>query len=108
MKLTHMTERITFLAKKTSVDENYSPVEVETEKFSCWAEVQKLTLREFRNSENVGYRKTTPIFLIAYKQKEEIQPDWRIKWRGKIYEITGLDPDFQKKDLTKIQGRELS
>ena len=101
MRLTHMTERITFIAKETSVDENYAPTE-------CWAEVQKLTLREFRNSENVGYRKTTPIFLVAYKQKEEIQPDWRIKWRGKTYEITGLDPDFQKKDLTKIQGRELS
>nr|WP_263640287.1 head-tail adaptor protein [Ligilactobacillus equi] len=38
----------------------------------------------------------------------EIQPDWQIVWRGKTYEITGLDPDYQKKDLTKIQAREVS
>lgn len=53
----------------------------------------------------MGFRKETPVFLIAYKQQKEIQPEWRIKWRGKRYEITGIDPDYQNKDLTKVIGQ---
>ena len=48
----------------------------------------------------MGFRKETPVFLIAYKQQKEIQPEWRIKWRGKRYEITGIDPDYQNKGIT--------
>ncbi|KRL76619.1 hypothetical protein FC36_GL001857 [Ligilactobacillus equi DSM 15833 = JCM 10991] len=104
-----MTERITFVAKTTGINEDFEPFEKTEELFSCWAEVSKLTVREMLNKkEQVGYRKNTPLFLIAYKQKMEIQPDWQIVWRGKTYEITGLDPDYQKKDLTKIQAREVS
>ena len=43
--------------------------------------------------------------LPAYKQQKEIQPEWRIKWRGKRYEITGIDPDYQNKDLTKVTAQ---
>lgn len=74
-----------------------------------WAELPKMTVREFvQNSSDVGFRKESPTFLIAFKTRKEIQSNWLIGWRGKMYEITGMDPDYDKRDVTKISAQEMT
>ncbi|PLA93144.1 phage tail protein [Ligilactobacillus salivarius] len=108
MRLSTMTERITFYSISSGIDPktHRQIANKEQDEFSCWCEVSKLTVREtVKAPSEMGFRKETPVFLIAYKQQKEIQPEWRIKWRGKRYEITGIDPDYQNKDLTKVTGQ---
>ena len=80
--------------------ETHRPIkDQKVKEFTVWAEVQ--------NSSNVGFRKESPTFLIAFKTRKEIQSNWLINWRGKWYEITGMDPDYAKRDLTKITAQEV-
>lgn len=74
MKLTNMNERITFFSLKPSVINGVPTNNVKTDEFTCWAEVAKLPYREFVNSSTeVGYRKETPVFIIAFKQKKRFK-----------------------------------
>ncbi|WP_251547856.1 phage head completion protein [Limosilactobacillus caecicola] len=110
MKIKNMTERITFYSVDPGVDpETRQPTDASpVEEFSCWAEVPKLPIREFvNNGSQVGFRKESPTFLVAFKLPKVIQPNWLIKWRDKWYEITGMDPDYKTRDLSKISTQEV-
>lgn len=109
MRTNRMTERITFvsyqLVKKNGVPVDGMPVEHMT----VWAEVPKLPIREANDPQTkLGTRKDSPTFLVRFLTKEEIQPTWRIRWRGTEYQITGLDPDYQRRDLTTITAKAVS
>lgn len=111
MKIKDMTERITFYSLKSGIDpEIHQPIEnAPHEEFSVWAEVPKMPIREFVDKgSNVGFRKESPTFLIAFKTPKEIQSNWLIKWRGKTYQITGMDPDYKLRDLSKISTQEVT
>ena len=110
MKTKNMTERITFYSVTSGIDPiTHQQIHNKPqEEFTVWAEVPKLTVREFvQNSSEVGFRKETPTFLIAFKTRKEIQSNWLVEWRGKRYEITGIDPDYKTRDLTKISTQEV-
>lgn len=109
MKTTNMNERITFYSVGSGITEDGVPIDaVETQEFTVWAEVPKLPIREFVNQGNkVGYRKESPVFIIAFKTKKEIQSSWRIKWRNKMYEIKSLDPDYRTRDIIQISTQEV-
>lgn len=111
MKLANMTERIAFYSFKSGIDpDTMQPLPSEPVlEFTCWAEVPKLPIRGFvQNSSEVGFRKESPTFLVAFKLPKPIQSNWQIKWRGKMYEITGMDPDYKKYDLTSISAQEVT
>lgn len=111
MKLKNMTERITFYSAQTGIDpDTHQPIENQlTEEFSCWAEVPKLPIREFvQNSSDVGFRRESPTFLVAFKLPKPIQSNWIIIWRGKKYQITGMDPDYKTRDLSSISAQEVT
>ncbi|XRJ96184.1 phage head closure protein [Latilactobacillus sakei] len=109
MKTTNMNERITFYSVGSGITKDGVPVDaVEIQEFTVWAEVPKLPIREFVNQGNkVGYRKESPVFIIAFKTKKEIQSSWRIKWRNKMYEIKSLDPDYRTRDIIQISTQEV-
>ena len=109
MKTTNMTERITFCSRQTGVDpKTHRPVKSQlVDEFSVWTEVESMKVRDFTTN-TVAFRRETPVFLIAYKTQNEIQSNWLIKWRGRVYEITGMDPDNEHKDLTKLSAQEVS
>ena len=102
-----MTERIEFISSKTDKnddgvmmppDENSKPL------FSCWAEVLNTPIREFKDATTkVGNRKESPNFAIKFEPQRLIDSSWKVKWRGNIYQITGIDEDFDKRDLTKLE-----
>lgn len=104
MRTTNMNERITFYSIGPGVTEDGVPVDsIEIQEFTVWAEVPKLPIREFVSQGNkIGYRKKSPVFIIAFKTKKEIESNWRIKWRNTMYEIKSLDPDYKTKDIIQI------
>lgn len=109
MRTNRMTERITFVsygAKKV----NGVPVDGEPiEHMTVWAEVPKAPIREANDPQTkLGTRKDSPTFLVRFLTTEEIQPTWRIQWRGNEYQITGLDPDYERRDLTTITAKAVS
>ena len=105
MRLTHMTERIEFLGSK-EIQNKYGVMvpQSDVSLFSCWAEVLNTPIREFKDATTkVGNRKESPNFAIKFEPQRLIDSSWKVKWRGNIYQITGIDEDFDKRDLTKLE-----
>ena len=107
MRLTHMTERIEFLGSKSVQNEDGVMVpQDDVPLFSCWAEVLNTPIREFKDATTkVGNRKESPNFAIKFEAQRPIESTWKVKWRGTIYQITGIDEDYDKRDLTKIERK---
>lgn len=99
-----MTERIRFVAKGPTITEYGVPTETgSVTKYECWAEVLNTSMREFKDpATKVGFRRETPNFAIKFEFKVPIDTTWHVIWRGKEYSIEGLDPDFDKNNLTKL------
>lgn len=100
-----MTERIEFYSTEPGVTDDGVPIENEkTLKYSCWAELLNTPMREFRDpTTKVGFRKEQPNFAIKFEINIPIDSMWHIMWRNKEYEITGVDPDYDKRNVTKIE-----
>jgi len=105
MRTTRMTERIEFWKTSYSKDENNVPVNGKSKcVYSCWAELLNTPIREFRNpTTKVGYRRESPNFAIRFNVHQPIDSTWIVVWRDKDYEITGVDEDYDKRDITKIE-----
>ncbi len=106
MRTNRMTERIAFVSYE-SKKVNGVPVDgVLVKHMTVWAEVPKVPIREANDPQTkLGTRKDSPTFLVRFLTAEEIQPTWRIQWRGNEYQITGLDPDYERRDLTTITAK---
>ena len=109
MRTNRMTERIAFVSYE-SKKVNGVPVDgVLVKHMTVWAEVPKVPIREANDPQTkLGTRKDSPTFLVRFLTAEEIQPTWRIQWRGKEYQITGLAPDYERRDLTTITAKAVS
>jgi head-tail adaptor len=98
-----MRERITFVSYSPGKVNGVPVSNQKTEHMTVWAEVPKLPIREAKT--DLGIRIDSPTFIVRFLTDEQIEPTWRIEWRGQIYEITGLDPDYQRRDITTITGK---
>lgn len=102
-----MTERIEFISNKPTQNEDgvLVPAGPDTPPiFSCWAEVLNTPIREFKDATTkVGNRRESPNFAIKFEAQRLIDSTWKVRWRNKMYEITGIDEDFDKRDLTKLE-----
>lgn len=109
MRTLRLTERIQFISTGRKLVNGVPTDTAEKLEFEVWAEVPKVPIREVRDSSvKVGIRKDKPTFLIRYLTEKEIDPKWRIRWRGNLYSITGLDPDFLRKDMTTITAERIA
>lgn len=106
MRTTNMRERITFVSYERGMEQGVPVDNVKTEHMTVWAEVPKVPIREARSG--LGVRTDSPTFIVRFLTEEEIQPTWSIVWHGSEYEITGLDPDYQRRDITTITGKKVS
>lgn len=106
MRTNNMRERITFVSYSGNKINGVPVDNVKTEQLSVWAEVPKIPIREANNG--LGIRTDTPTFVVRFLTQQEIEPTWRIEWRGNEYQITGLDPDYQKRDITTITAKKVS
>jgi head-tail adaptor len=110
MKTNNMRERITFVS--FSARENDLGVVVADsphDEFSVWAEVPKVPLREANDpNTELGIRTQKPTFIVRFLTQTEVQPEWAVRWHAKLFDITGLDPDYQRRDITTITTKERS
>lgn len=78
--------------------------------FSCWTEVQKATVKEFRSrtnqdeGEGIQKRKNAIAFNIRFRQKETIDTSMLIDFRGYIFQIIDVETDYMKKDFSMISA----
>lgn len=103
MRTNNMRERITFVSYSPGKVNGVPGSNQKTEHMTVWAEVPKLPIREAKT--DLGIRTDSPTFIVRFLTDEQIEPTWRIEWRGQTYEITGLDPDYQRRDITTITGK---
>ena len=104
MRLTRMTERIEFWDSESTQNEDGVMVPGGSLQFSCWAEVLNTPIREFKDATTkVGNRRKSPNFAIKFEMQRLIDSAWKVHWRGEVYRITGIDEDFDKRDLTKLE-----
>lgn len=106
MRTTNMHERITFISYDRGMVNGVAVDNKQTAHMTVWAEVPKVPIREARN--DLGIRTDSPTFIVRFLTEEEINPAWRIEWRGSEYQIAGLDPDYQRRDITTITAKKVS
>lgn len=108
----NMNERITFFTKRDGQNEEGEVVSgIKKILFTCWAEVSKATVKEFRERTSqelagggITKRKDTIIFNIRYQQKQLVDSTMMIDFRGKEYEILNVETDFMRKDFSMISA----
>jgi SPP1 family predicted phage head-tail adaptor len=102
-----MTERIAFVSYESGMTEDGVPTDAKkTTHMTVWAEVPKIPIREVIDPQTkLNVRRETPTFLIRFLTEKEIDNRWRIEWRGQEYEISGFDPDYQRRDVTTITAK---
>ena len=103
MRTNRMTERIAFVSYESKKVNGVPVGGVLVKHMTVWAEVPKVPIREANDPQTkLGTRKDSPTFLVRFLTAEEIQPTWR------IHQITGLDPDYERRDLTTITAKVVS
>ncbi|MFD1431374.1 MULTISPECIES: phage head completion protein [Lacticaseibacillus] len=103
MRTTNMRERITFVSLTPAEVNGVIVPDNPTDQMTVWAEVPKVPLREANDPQTtLGVRTEKPTFIIRFLTDSNIDPSWCIRWHGVLYDITGLDPDYQRRDITTI------
>ncbi|MDE6780456.1 MAG: phage head closure protein [Ruminococcus sp.] len=107
MEIGKLNQRITILENTTHIDNKGNHKAQQDELFSCWACVS------MRNSVNAsteqtkaGVTKEVQTLQFMIRQNSETlrisTNENCILFRGVIYNITGISPDFERRDYLKI------
>ncbi|WP_375179913.1 phage head closure protein [Enterococcus rotai] len=112
MKTRNMNRRITFFEivrgknDDGELEDSYCKVI-----FSCWAEIPKAKIKEFRDrtsmelaGEGIQKRKDQLVFLIRYHSKQLIDTTMKIAFEGNSYEITDVEIDYAYKEFNQISA----
>lgn len=112
MQTRNMNARIKFFNYKSGQNEDGEIVEKQEKKehFTCWAEVNKATMKEFKErteSVDKGHlqkRRDTRIFGIRYQQKVEPTSAMMIDFKEKTYSIIDMEIDYKNYDMLLIKA----
>ena len=77
---------------------------VRNDLYTCWAEVLKTQLRDFKlqANDNLDNSKATKVFLIRYNPKIEIDNTMFVEHNSIIYKIDKVESNESDKDMTMI------
>lgn len=103
MEIGKLNQRITILEPTTHTDTIGNHKAQWDELFSCWACVSVKTSNE--NSDNGTTKEVQTMQFIIRQNSETIKLSTSvncISFRGTIYNITGIFPDFVRQDYIKI------
>ena len=109
MRLNRLNQRITFVSIHGGKNEDGEYIEnKQVDEFTCWAEIQKSPLKEFRNHESglEGQQETFTV-VIRYLQEKSIDTSWRVRFNGVLYEITGLEKDYSFREIQQLKVRRM-
>lgn len=103
MEIGKLNQRITILEQSTRVDNIGNHKAQWDETFSCWASVS--VKNSVENSDN-GTTKEVQTLQFMIRQNTMTMgisaTANRISFRGVIYDITGISPNFEYRDYLKI------
>lgn len=103
MEIGKLNQRITFLEPTTRIDSKGNHKAQWDEIFSCWACVSVKTSTE--NSDNGTTKEVQTMQFIIRQNSETLKISTNancISFQGVIYNITGVFPDFVRRDYIKI------
>lgn len=100
-----LNQRITIQCRKTVYDEIGNQTSEWTDFHSCWAAVNGVSGREYREARQQNAENTVNFKIRYCKKLAELEPvGFRILFRGKIYNITSIDNQLFANDLINIKG----
>lgn len=114
MKTQYMNQRITFFKNEGSSVGGELQATHRRDIFSCWCEVTKATMKEFKSRERSASNgqlkklRDTKVFVIRAKQQEEIDNSMCIDFKGKAYEIIDIEHDYLRQDMLLVKAELIS
>ncbi|QBX27717.1 phage head completion protein [Streptococcus pasteurianus] len=108
-----MNVRITIFKKEGGQNEDGEVLDnVRTDIMSCWAEVSKTTVKDFRENttgkqaDNSTLTETsdTKVFLIRYMPKPPFDNSMFVDFYGLEYKIEKMEVDYANKEMIMISG----
>ena len=104
-----MNKRITFYSKTAGQNEDGEVVDaVRTDIYSCWTEVKKTSIQDFRTGARVEAGKDIKIFIIRYHPKPPFDNSMYIDFNGLEYKITEIEIDYAGKEIILIKAVRVS
>ena len=100
-----MNQRITIYSVSGGQNDDGEVVDsIRSDLYTCWAEVLKTQLRDFKTQANDGLdnSKSTKVFLIRYNPKIEIDNTMFVDYNKSIYKIEKVESNESDKDMTMI------
>lgn len=83
---------------------------IKENEFSCWAEVSKSTVKEFRRSykskqSELNLNELNEVFIIRYQLLDKISNTMKIEFDNVQYEIIKIEPDHARKEHILISAK---
>lgn len=111
MRTRKMNVRITFFQKVGGQNEDGEVLDFEKKNlYSCWAEISKTTIKDFRESATVtkasglSEHNDTKTFLIRHLPKLPFDNTCFIEFDGNEYQIDSIERDHANKEIDLIKG----
>lgn len=117
MRTRKMNTRITFFEKSGGQNEDGEVVDSICKKIlTCWAEVSKTTVRDFRESSSgrqtdyaeLSQAKDTKVFLIRYIPNVPFDNSMFVEFNGLEYRIVDVEIDYASKDMIMVKAVRVS
>jgi SPP1 family predicted phage head-tail adaptor len=100
-------KKIVIQKRTKTEDANGYPVETWESFYPCWASVNNLNSREFFAAMTEQAENSVMFFTRYFKKVEEMNPlDYRIFFKGKNYNITGIDNVGYQNQVVKFTAQE--
>lgn len=106
-----MNQRITIYSVSGGQNDDGEVVDnIRNDLYTCWAEVLKTQLRDFKIQANDGLdnSKSTKVILIRYNPKIEIDNTMFVDYNKSIYKIEKVESNESDKDMTMISVAKVS
>lgn len=111
MKTRNLNNRITFFSNEGGQNDDGEVLEdIRKDIFTCWAEVSKSTLKEFKSrykteSSNIVLNELKEVFIIRYNLLDKIDNTMFIDFKGIEYQISTIEPDYSLKEYVLIGAK---
>lgn len=107
-----MNQRITFFTLIGGQNDDGEVLEsVRKNVWSCWAEVSKTSVKDFRaktgisdSIENMMASTDTKVFLIRYLPNLPFDNSMHIDFEGRDYKIIAIEIDYANKEMIMVKG----
>lgn len=110
MRTRHLNDRMTFFVLKDIKNDDGDLIKnVKTDLFSCWCEVSKATVKEFKErtasakNGELQKRRNVKNFFIRYQQEQEIDTRMLVDFKGKTYKVIDIEPDEMNFDYCMVK-----